>query len=369
MNSHSITNLRNSNLLLNHNRPSFPTTLSPSLSFRSLPPPQFLPPPSFKPPPTKATSSSNNLPSRKQPKPPSLPNPFQTLTSLFSPAIETTCIVIAATAFFFMRFHHTPVIAATLSPPSTVQTTETETETTSTETKTENENTSTERELAEKLIEEQLRKNPNNAEALRDLMVVKIKAQKVDEAIEVIDRLIQIEPEETEWPLLKANMYIYNEDHESAKKLFEEILKKDPLKVEAYHGLVMATSNSDEPLKGLLNRVEKAMELCKKQKGVSDVRDFRLLVAQIKVMEENYPEALKAYQDLVKEEPRDFRPYLCQGIIYTLLRKKDEAEKQFDQFRRLVPKNHPYKEYFDDNMYAANMFPQKFEREGAGDRS
>ncbi|CAJ2632728.1 TPR superfamily protein [Trifolium pratense] len=367
MNSHSITNFRYSNLTLNHNRPSFPTTLSPSLSFRSRPPPQFLPPPpssSFKPPPIKASSSSNNPPFHKQPKPPSLPNPFQTLTSLFSPAIETTCIVIAATAFFFMRFHHSPVIAATLSPPSsTVQTTETETETT----ETENENTSTQREQAENLIEEILRENPNNAEALRDLMVVKIKAQKVDEAIQVIDRLIQIEPEETEWPLLKANMYIYNEDIESAKKLFEEILKKDPLKVEAYHGLVMATSKSDEPLKGLLNRVEKAMELCKKQKGVSDVRDFRLLVAQIKVMEENYPEALKAYQDLVKEEPRDFRPYLCQGIIYTLLRKKDEAEKQFDQFRRLVPKNHPYREYFDDNMYEANK--QKFEREGAGARS
>jgi tetratricopeptide (TPR) repeat protein len=269
-----------------------------------------------------------------------------------------------------MRFHHTPVIAATLSPPSsTVEITETENENTETENEKKNTTTSTQSEQAEMLIEEQLRENPNNAEALRDLMVVKIKAQKVDEAIEVIDRLIEIEPDETEWPLLKANMYIYNEDHESAKKLFEEILKKDPLKVEAYHGLVMATSNSNEPLKGLLNRLEKAMELCKKQKRDSDVRDFRLLVAQIKVMEENYPEALKAYQDLVKEEPRDFRPYLCQGIIYTLLRKKDEAEKQFDQFRRLVPKNHPYKEYFDDNMYAANFFPQKFEREGAGARN
>ncbi|KAJ6881575.1 hypothetical protein NC651_028235 [Populus alba x Populus x berolinensis] len=36
----------------------------------------------------------------------------------------------------------------------------------------------------------------------------------------------------------------------------------------------------------------------------------------------------------------DFRSYLCQGIICTLLRNKDEAEKKSEQFEKLVPKNH-----------------------------
>lgn len=251
-----------------------------------------------------------------------------------------------------MRFHHNPVIAAPLTAsPATV-----ESETAAAE-------------EAERAIEERLSNHPGDIEALRALMELKIRARKIDETIGVIDRLIEIEPEEMEWPLLKANMHMYNDDHESAKKLFEEILKKDPLRVEAFHGLVMATSESNEPLKGLLKRVEEAMESCRKQKRVSDVRDFRLLVAQIKVMEGDFSEALKSYQELVKEEPRDFRPYLCQGIIYTLLRKKDEAEKQFDKFRRLVPKNHPYKEYFDDNMYGTKFFSQKFQREGEAARS
>ncbi|EXB83236.1 hypothetical protein L484_011530 [Morus notabilis] len=67
-----------------------------------------------------------------------------------------------------------------------------------------------------------------------------------------------------------------------------------------------------------------------------------------------------------RREPRDFRPYLCQGIIYTLLRKKNEAEKQFDKFRRLIPKNHPYREYFDDNMFAMKLFTQHVDREKNG---
>lgn len=249
-----------------------------------------------------------------------------------------------------MRFHHTPAIAATLSPPAA------DSETALTE------------EEAERVLEERLSANPADVDALRALMECKIKARKLDEAFAVLDRLIELQPEEYEWPLLKANMHIYNDEHAAARELFEEMLKKDPLRVEAFHGLVMATSQLNEPLRALLKRVQAATETCKKQKRDSDVRDFRLLIAQIKVMEGDFPEALKAYQDLVKEEPRDFRPYLCQGIIYTLLRKKDEADKQFDKFRRLVPKDHPYMEYFEDNMFATKFFSQKLEREGAGAR-
>ncbi|RYR03208.1 hypothetical protein Ahy_B06g082057 isoform D [Arachis hypogaea] len=200
-------------------------------------------------------------------------------------------------------------------------------------------------------------------------MELKIRARKIDEAIGIIDRLIELEPQESEWPLLKAHMHVYNDQVDLARNVFEEILQRDPLRVEAYHGLAMTAFESKLPLNDLLKRIEAAMEQCKKQNRNSEVRDFKLLIAQIKVMEGDLDAALKAYQDLVKEEPRDFRPYLCQGIIYTLLKKKDEAEKQFNKFRRLVPKNHPYKEYFEDNMSATKFFSQKVEREGAAARS
>ncbi|XP_027351790.1 protein SLOW GREEN 1, chloroplastic-like [Abrus precatorius] len=350
----TLPKLRHSNLSLNHHRSSFPLPLSSSLSFRSLPPPHS-PSSTFRFPSIKASSSpspSTNDPAFPKPiNVPSLPPLLQALSPIFSPVVETTCIVIAATAFFFMRFHHNPVIAAPLSPP----TVESSPEFASSE-------------EAERVLEERLSSNPGDKEALQALMECKIRARNVDGAIEVLDRLIELEPEEWEWPLLKANMYIYNGDNERARILFEDILKRDPLRVEAFHGLVMASSESNESLKGVLKRVEQAVENCKKQKKDSDVRDFKLLIAQIKVMEGNFSEALKAYQELVKEEPRDFRPYLCQGIIYTLLKKNDEAEKQFNKFRRLVPKDHPYKEYLEDNMFASKFFSQKLEREGAGAR-
>ena len=106
---------------------------------------------------------------------------------------------------------------------------------------------------------------------------------------------------------------------------------------------------------GILKRVRIAMAICKKEKKKEELRDFGLLVAQIRVMEGKYEEALKLYEELVKAERRDFWPYLCQGIIYTLMRKKDEARKEFQKYRRLVLKGHPYARYFDQNMNAMNF--------------
>ncbi|MQM08435.1 hypothetical protein Taro_041284 [Colocasia esculenta] len=215
----------------------------------------------------------------------------------------------------------------------------------------------------ERTLEEYLGSHPEDTRALRALMKLKLQARKPAEAIAIVDRLIALEPSDKGLPLLRAHLQSQGGDTETAKQLFEEMLQRDPLFVEAYHGLVTAASQaeSEGDLGAILDRIMTAMELCKKEKRKEEVRDFKLLVAQVKVIQGEYGEALKVYQELVKEEPRDFRPYLCQGIIYTLLRKKDEADKQFQKYRRLVPKGHPYAQYFDENMVAMDVFSQMSE--------
>ncbi|KFK34608.1 hypothetical protein AALP_AA5G167700 [Arabis alpina] len=267
---------------------------------------------------------------------------------------KSTCITLTTTAALLLANLHlkSPAIAAPVTPPPSVES---------------KEHDSLEEE--EKAIEEHLVSNPSDIDALRSLMEVRIKSRKLVEAIEVIDRLIKLEPEESEWPILKANVYTYSGDLDSAKTGFEEILDKDPLSVEAYHGLVMTYNDSGLDLKDVEKRIEEAMFKCKTDKNDNDFRDLKLLVAQIRVIEGKHSEALKLYQELSKEEPRDFRPYLCQGIIYTLLKKKDKAEEQFDKFRKLVPENHPYREYFMDNMIATKLFSEKTQREMAGSRT
>ena len=59
-------------------------------------------------------------------------------------------------------------------------------------------------------------------------------------------------------------MHFYNGKSYLARNMFEEVLKRDSLRIEAYHSLAMATSKSKELLKGLLKRVEDVTELRKK---------------------------------------------------------------------------------------------------------
>ncbi|KAG5553835.1 hypothetical protein RHGRI_011641 [Rhododendron griersonianum] len=338
---------------LHDHRPPFSTPIS--LLFARSPPP----PPSSLRSSVRAKPSSPLLapllPNPKTNKPyfAETPNPHP-----FSLVKTITLAAVAATAVFFARFNlQKPLVAAAFSPPPTVETAAMKESISDGE--------------KERGLKKYLSSNPDDIKTLRSLMELKIKRGKLKEAISIVEKLISLEPTDIEWALLKSYLHLDNEELEKAKIGFNEILEKDPSLVEAYHGLVMAASQSDSEFesKEIEERVREVMDLCKRDKRKDKLRDFKLLIAQMRVIEGNYNDALSVYQELVKEEPSDFRPYLCQGIIYTLLKKEDEAEKHFQKYRRLVPKGHPYAQYFDDNMIATKVLAQTMENERAASKA
>lgn len=271
-----------------------------------------------------------------------------------SPLKATLIAAIAAAALFGSQIYFAlkPASTARVLPQITVESTEKDVVVD---------------EEREKFLEENMVSNPSDIDGLEDLLEIKIRSKKVSAAIEILEKLIQLEPEDMEWPTLKAHIYACSGETELAKNGFTELLKKDPLHVEAYHGLVTMASReeSSEDLENINERVEETIKVCEKENKMSDLRNFKMLLAQIRLLEGRYDTALKVYQELVEEEPKDFRPYLCQGIIFTLLRNSNEAEKNFEEYRRLVPQGHPYASYFDDNVTATKIFAQKMEKEGA----
>ncbi|KAK4349080.1 hypothetical protein RND71_031835 [Anisodus tanguticus] len=327
-----------------HHRPMYAKPIS-CLSFKTPFGPSFFS--------IKAYSSSSQNP--KIPKPIIPQNPNEKPHNPFSFIKPTLIATITATTLLFARIFIFPKIA--VSSPKVLETT--------------NVSDTVPEVQKESEIQEHLVSHPDDMEALRSLMEIYIKNKKMLDAISIIDRLIELEPNEPEWPLLKSHLYVNFGEVELAKVGFNEILQKYPFRVEAYHGLVMAASQDEsiDEIQEIEKKVEEGMRLCKEENKKSDLRDFKLLLAQIRVIEGKYKDALKVYQELVKEEPRDFRPYLCQGMIYTLLRKSNEAEKCFEKYRRLVPKGHPYARYFDENMIATKVFAQRAENERADAKS
>ncbi|TYI57028.1 hypothetical protein E1A91_D11G251500v1 [Gossypium mustelinum] len=165
---------------------------------------------------------------------------------------------------------------------------------------------SEEEERYEKILE----KEPRNVDALKVLLYGKIRRGKTQEAVECVEKLIDIEPDEVEWRLLQALCYEMVGQLSKAKRLFKEILEETPLLLRALHG--------------------------------------------------ELEEGMKKFQDLIKDNPRDFRPYLCQGIIYSLLDKKKEAAEQFEIYQSLVPEEFPQRGFLDDVVLEAKTKSRKW---------
>ncbi|XP_034689317.1 protein SLOW GREEN 1, chloroplastic [Vitis riparia] len=198
-----------------------------------------------------------------------------------------------------------------------------------------------------------LEKDPRNVEALKVVLYGKMRRGKTKEAVEYVERLIDIEPDEVEWRLLQALSYEIMGHLSKAKRLFKEILKERPLLLRALHGLALVMHKNHEGPDAVFEMLNNALEVARHQKRVTEERSIRILIAQMHVVQGDLEEGLKKFQDLVDENPRDFRPYLCQGIIYSLLDKKKEAQEQFEIYRTLVPEEFPQRGFLNDVVSAA----------------
>lgn len=196
-----------------------------------------------------------------------------------------------------------------------------------------------------------LLENPTNIEALKMVVNVKMKRGKTNEAVEFVERLIELQPNEMEWRLLLSLCYEMMGNLAKAKSLFQNILKQKPLLLRALHGLAMVMHKNGEG-HAVFEMLRKALEVAQQDKRVDEERNICILVAQMHVIKGNLEEALEKLQVLIDENPRDFRPYLCQGIIYSLLDKSNEAEQKFKIYRALVPEEFPQRGFLDDVVLA-----------------
>ncbi|XAR62310.1 hypothetical protein NMG60_11017027 [Bertholletia excelsa] len=197
-----------------------------------------------------------------------------------------------------------------------------------------------------------LEENPRNVEALKVVLYGKMRKGKTKEAVKYVERLIEVEPGEVEWRLLQALCYEMMGQLRRAKTHFKEILAQRPLLIRALHGLAMVMHKNHEG-PAVFEMLNKALEVARREKRVIEERNIRILIAQMHVVKGELEEGLKMFQNLVDENPRDFRPYLCQGIIYSLLDKKKEADEHFEIYRNLVPEEFPQRGFLDDVVLTA----------------
>lgn len=217
----------------------------------------------------------------------------------------------------------------------------------------ESSSSSEDEEIYEKLLEQ----GPKDVQALKVLIYGKIRKGKSKQALTYVRKLINMEPEEIEWRFMEALCYEMMGQLNKAKGLYKDILKDNPLLLRALHGLALAMHESNED-SAMFEMLNKALEIAISEKKVTEERNIKILIAQMHVAKGELEEGLKKYQLLIEENPGDFRPYLCQGIIYSLLDKKKEAEEQFETYQSLVPEEFPGREFLNDVVLEAKTVSQ-----------
>ncbi|CAK8578251.1 unnamed protein product [Lathyrus sativus] len=179
--------------------------------------------------------------------------------------------------------------------------------------------------------------NDESPEALKSLLQQKLELGENEEALKILKHLISSQPEVTDWKFLAARLTTEMGDTDSAVSFYEEILKSNPLSFEALfeNDLLMDRCGEGD---AVIERLADAMRVAVEDNKEKEARDVKLLMAQILFLQKKVDEALSMYELLIKEDPNDFRPYFCRGMIYTLLDKNDEAKEQFAKYRELSPK-------------------------------
>ncbi|KAL4570203.1 hypothetical protein LXL04_025854 [Taraxacum kok-saghyz] len=207
----------------------------------------------------------------------------------------------------------------------------------------------------ETLLPEFLESNSEAVSAMKTLLEEKLEAGEDEESLKILKKLVSAQPENTDWKFLMARLLNEMGEAEPARAALEEILTENPLSFEALfeNALLMDKCGEGE---AVIQRLEKALEIAEEEKKEKEARDVRLIIAQVQFLQKNVDEALRSYDELLSEDPNDFRPYFCKGMIYSLMDKNDEAKVQFAKYRELSPKKFEVEGYLRSPLSRMKLF-------------
>lgn len=205
---------------------------------------------------------------------------------------------------------------------------------------------------AELILKKVLDGDPMNLSALECLARILMDSDDYSRALLVLEKLEISQPNELEWKYMKAEAHDMEGQSQLAKKIFEDILKVEPFSSRALQGLVLAMDQLDES-DSALKILEDTWVRAKRENNRVEAGNFGMLIGQLYTFKGRMQDALQHYNGMLEEDANDFRPYICQGIIYSVLGDTDMADKQFQTFEKLCPKDLPDREFFNGLMSRA----------------
>lgn len=184
-----------------------------------------------------------------------------------------------------------------------------------------------------------LEREPNNQTALKGLLTIKIQQQDLQGAIVIIEKLAQLNPKQPEYSILLAQAKQQTEDFEGAAAAYEQILSQDLGNIQALSGIISLYlwQNSPQRAIALLQDTLKQGQSEQIAENTIDVASVKLLLGEVYTETERYSDANQIYEEVITNNPQDFRPVLAKALILKKQGETSQAKTWLEKALSLAP--------------------------------
>lgn len=185
-----------------------------------------------------------------------------------------------------------------------------------------------------------LDREPDNVVALEGLLEVRLEMSDIEGAIVPLERLVELNPEQSDYAVLLAQAREQVGDREGAAQAYRDVLSSQPGNMNALQGLVALLVGQERP-EAAIGLLEDTLQLADNanqvQAGSVDVVAVQLLLGRVYAENDRYTEALTVYDEAIAKDALDFRPVLAKAIVLQTLERNDEAQPLFEQAAAMAP--------------------------------
>lgn len=188
-----------------------------------------------------------------------------------------------------------------------------------------------------------LEREPDNQTALRGLLDTRLQQGDLKQAIEPLEKLARLNPQQSDYLLLLAEAKEQIQDYAGATGSYRALLASHPEDLRALTGLTNLLQSQNRHIEAIsvvkdtIDRALKSTSQPGDPASLIDIVSVQLLLGKIYFEQKNYPEALKAYKQAQQIDVNDFRPILATAIVLKEQGKNQEARPLFQDALSRAP--------------------------------
>ncbi|MBD2664104.1 tetratricopeptide TPR_2 repeat protein [Richelia sinica FACHB-800] len=196
-----------------------------------------------------------------------------------------------------------------------------------------------------------LQREPENQTALKGLLQARlqllslksqaeVKPADIQVVIEPLEKLVKLNPQESDYAVLLAQAKQQLGDKEGAAQAYRSILTTKPGDLKALQGMVSLQLSEKRPeaaiglLQDTLTAANQANTI---QPGSVDVIAVQVLLGSVYASQKNFTQAASVYDQAIQKDGKDFRPVFAKAMLLKEEGKMDEAKPLFESASALAP--------------------------------